>query len=146
MQLRRQETINDSQRHNWNGQDDIFHDIAVREFDMIRIGTTRNRGIETISGDEMLTFLFNRKAKRATQLNRNFIGFCVPNYFKLRWLRWYKYIFPRWNSCTYLHMFAAHNVKNPILPVVEEMIVRSFLFKGFFFLPSFTSILRKNTK
>lgn len=38
MQLWRQKTINGSQRHNWNGQDDIFHDIAVRIRDDQRDG------------------------------------------------------------------------------------------------------------
>jgi len=145
MQLRRQKTINGSQRHNWNGQDDIFHDIAIRDQTWLELERQETEGQKQSQGRNA-GLLFNRKAKRVIQSNRSFIDFCVPDCFK-RWLRWYKYVFPRWNS-SYAHlcMRLLRTVwKTPILPVARvDRAVLSLHTKTLFPFLSFTSTLRKN--
>lgn len=99
-------------------------------------------GTETISGgDEMLAFffLFNRKAKRATQSNRSaIIDSCASQIVSSAGLRWYVFsrdgILPA-RVCL-LMFYCAMVWKTPILPVVLKRGGRAAISrqKAFFFL------------
>lgn len=126
--------------------------FTILPFGIRRDQNWNRRNRNNLGGDEMLAFffLFNRKAKRATQSNRSaIIDSCASQIVSSAGLRWYVFsrdgILPA-RVCL-LMFYCAMVWKTPILPVVLKRGGRAAISrqKAFFFPPlSLTSILRKN--